>query len=401
MKVSAITTIVAMSVAWAAPGLGDVPLDSAAQPTEQSASTNEQSAPTLQGQVDALAILTDQVQSDLGFEATKSGAADVRVTKVKPGLEASDKGVQEGDVIEDARVEPHTVYLTIKRDGQVFTLELNYKPAPIPPLLAMQPKLDQSHPKPFSLQASKLEANANKQAFQLLTVSQQKVKPLADYSIELLVDRSKSMKHRDCPGRESRWNWCGDQAQQLARDIAPFVPKGMTITTFAHDHEVYEHSTPQKIIDIFDSTQLQLGTFLDEALSERLNNYFAKRRPGSKPLLIAVITDGLPTPEPEPAMVKNTLINATKKMKDPREITVVFLQIGGRDPIGEQYLHDLDDNLVGSGARYHIVHTTTFSGLLQSGLTQSLVEAVKKSQDDARALAQTQSPAPTHRSRTQ
>jgi hypothetical protein len=395
MKNAAIIAMLAMSAACINPCLGDAPADPAA-----SLQQSEQSASMLQGQVDALAILTDQVQSDVGFECTKSGGVDVKVSKVKPGSEADNKGLHEGDVIQNARVEPNVVVLNIKRDKQVFTLELKYKPAPIPPLVAMQPKLDVSVPKTFPLQASRFETAANKSGFQLMAVTQQKIKPLADYNIELIVDRSKSMRHPDCPGREPRWNWCGDQAQQLARDIAPFVPKGLTITTFAHEHEVYEHSTPQKIVDIFNNTPLQLGTLLNEALSERLNNYFAKRRPGSKPLLIAIVTDGLPAPDPEPLMVKGTLIRATKKMKDPREITVVFLQIG-KNPTGNRYLHDLNDNLVSSGARFPIVHTEPFSELVQSGLTQALVEAVKKNQSDARALAQTQSPPVPRRNRTQ
>jgi len=373
MKKALIIATLALSMLGTSPFVSSAAADPAAQ--------NDQTPAMLQGQVDALAILSDQVQSDIGIECTKSGTNDVKVSKVKPGSEAGNKGVQENDVIQDARVEPNVIVLSINRDGRVFTLTLDRKETNPVPLQAMQPKLDVPVPKPFTLKASQFQSTVKKQDIPVLTVLQQKLKPLADYTVELIVDRSLSMRRRDCPGRESRWNWCGDQAEELARNISPLLPKGISITTFAHDHEVYEHSTAQKIVEVFENPHFQLGTFLYEAINDRLENYFAKRRPGSKPLLIAVVTDGLPTPMPQPAMVRDKLISATKRMKDSREITVVFLQIGGRDPSGERFLHDLDVNLVNNGARYDIVHTILFSQLMQSGLSQALVDAVQSNKE--------------------
>ena len=35
---------------------------------------------------------------------------------------------------------------------------------------------------------------------------------LSDYNLQILVDRSMSMRKPDCPGGQSRWNWCGHEA---------------------------------------------------------------------------------------------------------------------------------------------------------------------------------------------
>jgi hypothetical protein len=202
---------------------------------------------------------------------------------------------------------------------------------------------------------------------------------LASYNIELIVDRSNSMKKRDCPGDLSRWDWCGQQAADLARALTPYVPDGLTITTFAFDHQVYPLSDTHKIVSIFNRYDFQLGTRLAEALDDRLNDYFVHRNRGSKPLLVAVITDGVPTPTPEPLMVRNTLINASKAMHDPRELTVAFLQIGGRDFRGQSFLADLDSNLVRDGAKYDIVHAKMFNQIQGTGLAQALVDTVQES----------------------
>jgi hypothetical protein len=204
------------------------------------------------------------------------------------------------------------------------------------------------------------------------------VQLLAKYDLELIVDQSMSMLTQDCPGTLSRWNWCGLQAHDLATEITPFVPNGLTITPFARDYHVYSNCSPQNIAELFENPQFHGGTRLAEPLSDRLDNYFARRKKGSKPLLIAVITDGVPVPRQiEPQMVIDTLVRASKKMSDPHEVTVVFFQIGGGDRKGRFFLHDLSTNLVGYGARYAIVQVVSFDHLQQVGLAQALVESIK------------------------
>jgi hypothetical protein len=208
---------------------------------------------------------------------------------------------------------------------------------------------------------------------------------LANYNLELIVDHSMSMRTMDCPGPLSRWNWCGLQAHDLASQLTPFLPTGLTITPFARQYDVYPHASAQNIAELFDTIGFQLGTRLAEPLSDRLNNYFAQRKKGSKPMLIAVITDGVPVPKYEPQMVVDTLVAATKRMRNPHEVTVVFFQIGGGDRKGKLFLHDLETNLVNYGARYGIVQVISFDRLQQIGLARALVETV---QDFAREHTQ-------------
>jgi len=203
------------------------------------------------------------------------------------------------------------------------------------------------------------------------------VRLLTNYDLELIVDQSMSMLTMDCPDLTSRWSWCGAQAHDLASKLAPFTPKGLTITTFAKHYVVHPDARAADIEQLFSGPALGQGTRLAEPLSDRLNSYFARRGPGSKPLLIAVITDGVPEPEIEATMVENTIISATGALKDPHEVTIVFFQIGGGDYKGRFFLHELDTDLVNYGARFDIVRVVSFDRLEQIGLAQALVESIQ------------------------
>jgi hypothetical protein len=239
-----------------------------------------------------------------------------------------------------------------------------------------------------------VDVGLNKREGDLPVIS---VSLLANYNLELIVDESMSMRTRDCPGFKSRWNWCGAQAHDLANQLAPFVPKGLTITNFARGYDVHPSCSAQNIADLFDNPDFGRGTRLAEPLADRLNNYFAGRRPGSKPMLIAIITDGVPVPQIEPQMVVDTLIRASKLVVDPHEVTVVFFQIGGADLQGKFFLHDLDTNLVNYGARYDIVHVVSFDHLEKVGLAQALVESIQDFARVHRPGAEEPVPAPKKR----
>jgi hypothetical protein len=203
------------------------------------------------------------------------------------------------------------------------------------------------------------------------------VQLLSQYDVELIVDESNSMRRRDCPGGLSRWEWCGMQARNLSNLLAPFVPRGLTLSTFASGYNVYENSKPNDIVELFDQPFFSGGTRLSRPLRDRLTSYFRNRRPGSKPVIIGVITDGVPVPRTEPRMVAETLIAATQHMQSPHEVTVVFFQIGGTDFRGRHFLEQMDNRLVDYGAKYDFVKTVTFEQLQADGLAGSMVKSIQ------------------------
>jgi hypothetical protein len=238
-----------------------------------------------------------------------------------------------------------------------------------------QGKLDRGQNPGFDLKATQLNGSAreNNTIMEIPLTT----RLLADYQIELIVDRSLSMRKRDCPGGLSRWEWCGVQAEDLAKAIAPYLPNGLTIIPFASRYDVYQNSSAQNIADLFANPNFEFGTRLAEPLADRLNTFFAQRKQNRKPLLIAVITDGVPFPPPEPRMVRDELMHSDKKMHKPGEVTVVFFQIGGHDRFGHNYLQGLGNDLVSEGARFDYVHTISFEKLTAIGLSQALVQTVQ------------------------
>jgi hypothetical protein len=259
-------------------------------------------------------------------------------------------------------------------------------------------KMDETKIKPFTLNAAKnisgdeddaltMERNAKldadmktakANADRFALDASKNYKLLANYKLEILVDRSLSMRKPDCPGGLSRWEWCGSQAADLAKALSTFVPCGFTIVPFAGEYDVFEHASATNIEYLFNNIGLQRGTRLYEPLAERLDTFFTHYKPGAKPLLLVVITDGIPQPKWEPQLVKDELIQASKKMTSPGEVTIVFCQIGCRDQKGQDYLFDLDENLTANGAKYHYIHTVGFDALQERGLGSTLITCLQQ-----------------------
>lgn len=202
-------------------------------------------------------------------------------------------------------------------------------------------------------------------------------KALANYDIELIVDESLSMRKRDCPGGMSRWEWCGMQLNDLSTQLIPYAPHGFTLTTFASEFATLENAAATDVHQLFAYPQFALGTRLSRPLDARLAKYLARRNSKSKPLLIVVITDGVPAPRMEPPRVAHTVIRATQQLSTPREVTLVFFQIGGNDTRGRIFLDAMDNELLMNGARYDIVRTVYFEELQRQGLTLALVSSIK------------------------
>jgi hypothetical protein len=207
---------------------------------------------------------------------------------------------------------------------------------------------------------------------------EQKLQLIASRELVVIIDQTMSMAEHDCPGRQSRWEWCRAQTVGLMNQLSGHL-KDITVVTFNDSYHVYPHAGAKEIADIFNHNEPAGGTNTAAPLQEVLKDYFRKRAAGRimpKPLLIAVITDGLPNkpggPEAAKQAVEDTIEDATRQMRSPDEVVITFLQIG-EDLEGNDFLSRLDAHMPG---RYDIVDTKTFNQVQSLGLKEALVDSL-------------------------
>ena len=205
-----------------------------------------------------------------------------------------------------------------------------------------------------------------------------KTRILSNYSLELILDRSLSMRRRDCPGAMTRWDWCAYQAREIASALSNYSGQGICVSTFGGEWDVEENCTPDQVAKIMNRHNFTFGTRMFEPLSLRINNHLKNRRPTDKPLLIVVITDGCPYPPPERRLVREEIDRIGRLIRKPHEITVVFMQIGSQDQGGKQYLLKLTNSAKNFGSRNQYVHTRTFDELVKIGLADALVQSIER-----------------------
>ena len=222
------------------------------------------------------------------------------------------------------------------------------------------------------------------------------MKVLASRDVYLFVDKSWSMGTRDCPGisgvapnRESlrgmidefvsgdpnaitRWQWCGAQAVDLANAVHRVSPSGYTLVLFDQSKQVFRRADARLTANIFARSKTDGKTKLTEALGEQISEWL--KSPRTKPLSIAVITDGLPD---SPESLTQLLIDTSKSARNPKDISITFLQVGSSAK-GRDFLQVLDDQLVRQGAKHDIVDTQSFLELQNLGLARAIVDAVRE-----------------------
>jgi Mg-chelatase subunit ChlD len=275
------------------------------------------------------------------------------VDNIRPGSMAFYSGLSAGDRIIAAKGDNDRVSVTFDRGGKVYSVSL----------AALQPQV-----LPSTQKVRKPDISA--------LVPEQKRKILADHDIVLIIDRTGSMQTPDCPDGKSRWNWCRDQALSFMQDMDGYL-KDVDVITFNDSYVSRPHSSARDIADIFRTVKPDGNTDTAAPLHAVLSDYFKRRANGNaRPLLIAVLTDGLPNLPSNPTIAKlevqKEVVQAVSQMNNAGEIGMTFLQVG-QDFQGGQFLTDLSEHL---GVPYDIVETKTFSELQRVGLRDALVEAV-------------------------
>ncbi len=172
----------------------------------------------------------------------------------------------------------------------------------------------------------------------------------SEYDHIILIDASGSM---DSPSTTMKGATRWKEAQEFAEQYARFAEKadedGITVITFASSPTIYDGVKADKVHEIFTSQKPSGTTNLTDAMEAAFKKKFAS----GKKAFITVVTDGEPN---DTQGVKDSIINATKKLSRDEEIGIQFIQVGD-DAGARRFLEDLDDNL--KGAKFDIVNSLT------------------------------------------
>lgn len=220
------------------------------------------------------------------------------------------------------------------------------------------------------------------------------IKKLANHDMVLLIDRSGSMLMADCPiagvGRTagtlmnmlmgasmSRWDWCKAQTMRLAKETQYVCSRGFTVVLFSNGYQIFQNVSLNQIPQIFSRSDPSGGTNLHDPLNATLVDYFQRRKvlKNVKPLAIAIITDGRPN---STDAVTAIIVNATKYMENPNEVSITFFLIGDKILNGQAFITDLEQNLMRYGAKYPIVRSVSFWNLEKIGLPRALADTLSE-----------------------
>lgn len=211
---------------------------------------------------------------------------------------------------------------------------------------------------------------------------------LSNYDVVLIVDKSSSMQVSDCVATVdadadpdqfktvSRWQWCSKQLHQLAEKSSKIIPEGIRLVLFSDDYSVYDNVSPAQVAQAFSEHKPSGMTQATRAIRSQLQQYFknkAQHGENTRPMVIAVITDGgLDVPLP----LRHAILEASKQMDRPGEISITFLQVG-HDKRSRHLAEKLNCKSTGTEANgtYNIVQVRDFNELRRVGLPQALVEA--------------------------
>jgi hypothetical protein len=171
----------------------------------------------------------------------------------------------------------------------------------------------------------------------------------------------------------SRWEWCRKETLQLTEATHDVLNDGFKLVVFSKEAVEYSNVGPQVIEEVFRENKPEGPTHATATLNAQFEEYFVRRSSlgaDAKPLLILMITDGCPQ---NPLSLCTAVMNATRRMNRPDEITLEIVQIG-HDQKALQLLSRLNDPA--DGSRYKIVNTKPFSEVEKLGLTGTLRAAI-------------------------
>lgn len=201
---------------------------------------------------------------------------------------------------------------------------------------------------------------------------------LAGYDVEVLVDRSDSTRITDCctqPTRGqpkpstpiSRCDHIAETTARFTREVCKVVGDGIYVGLFNTQLTPLVNATSRKLRAALRRNPPTDGTFTADALHARIEAYFERKaaNPLTKPLFLICVTDGEPNGTTVPGVsrdpqqaVADIIIGATKRISEPGEIRILFVQIGNCGK-ARAFLQWLANGLTSLGAVHDIVESVT------------------------------------------
>ncbi len=313
------------------------------------------SAVKLYGEIDELSYICSAAGVKIQGKSLPS-----RIAKISLGSAASYSGLREDDRVIDARVEDNVIELTIERKGRRYQARIATD------VKGLRSEFE-SRKIPFSFGDSPFD---------------KEMKTISQCDVVLLLDRCLSMDDRNsgCPGDLSKWMWCKQQIDSLFLATDRVLDGGFNLVLFNSTYQSRNGSTLFDLKEIFSRIKPEgIGKNISLPVKTVMDDYFRRRKPDSKPLLVMVITDGL---ENRGDPLQDVLIEESAKMKRQGEVIVSFLQVG-QSISAEDLFDDLDRNLVSKGARYHMVNYKPFAEVRNKGLLWELLACVHEALQNA------------------
>jgi Mg-chelatase subunit ChlD len=315
--------------------------------TNKNANTSNSSGTKLFGRV-------DEVDFALRAAGVMVGK-DKLIEAVRMGSPAYYAGVAENDKIISGEITNRDLNLIISRAGKIFSVKLAVQPRDLSRAI---PRLDA--PVTVSSSANAADTPADKHD------------AINKYDVVIFIDASGSMND-EIAGEKviTKWSWCEQFVSPFAKGARQKLGnRGLTLVSFNGSHSIARSQTPEQVANFFRTTQADGATNLGSPLYEVLQGHL--RDPKRRPLLVVILTDGMPNCGPK---VEGVIADATQALESEQDVRIAFLEVGDNG-LSSAYLKYLDGYLQNDGAKFDVVDTLTFEQLKKSSFLDVLFKLI-------------------------
>lgn len=152
------------------------------------------------------------------------------------------------------------------------------------------------------------------------------------------IDVSGSMQTGDCPGDLSRIAYLKEKVIAFAKEAGKYDANGIDVLTFGHQVNLFPGVSSERADSIISKLQANEGATHTHLLIDTA--YRLHRDGGYDQTVLFIATDGQPS---NASLVKEVILDISKKLKDPHEFAISILTVGYIDSGLQSFLDSLDD----------------------------------------------------------